>query len=156
MNKFYNKTQLENIAIVLTVAIFFIADRYLKFLALNFSADEPTRLVDHLLSFHPTANYFLAFSLPIAGPSIIAAVGLIIIIVAIHIFHLMRQKNNLRSEIVLWTMIFLGALSNIFDRLTYGYVIDYLDLRYFTVFNLADLMISGGALLLIIKTIRKK
>ncbi len=48
-----------------------------------------------------------------------------------------------------------GAISNIIDRLSYGYVIDYLSLRYFTVFNLADVMISSGAIILILKNLKK-
>jgi signal peptidase II len=41
-------------------------------------------------------------------------------------------------------LAFLGAFSNLYDRLHYGYVIDYFDLKYFTVFNLSDVMIIIG------------
>ena len=47
-------------------------------------------------------------------------------------------------------LILLGALSNFFDRLAYGYVIDYFYLKNFTIFNLADASISGGAILALI------
>ncbi len=40
-------------------------------------------------------------------------------------------------------MIFLGALSNAFDRVTYGYTIDYLRLIN-AIINLADIMIIAG------------
>jgi lipoprotein signal peptidase len=42
--------------------------------------------------------------------------------------------------------IILGATSNLADRFQYGYVIDYFDLKYFTVFNLADVLIVGGTI----------
>ncbi len=55
------------------------------------------------------------------------------------------------------TFIIFGAMSNLLDRLKYGCVICYLDLKYFTVFNLADIMIVGGALwLLILITTKNK
>ena len=49
----------------------------------------------------------------------------------------------------LTVFLVLGAASNLYDRLKYEYVIDYIDLKWFTVFNLADSMIVVGAGLLI-------
>ncbi|HHW98381.1 MAG TPA: signal peptidase II [Firmicutes bacterium] len=42
-----------------------------------------------------------------------------------------------------------GALGNMYDRLVYGYVIDFVDLRWWPVFNLADSAVVVGALLLV-------
>ncbi len=54
-------------------------------------------------------------------------------------------------------MIIAGALGNIIDRLTYGYVVDYI-LFYtqtwsFAVFNLADSFITIGAIFIVIDEI---
>jgi signal peptidase II len=65
-----------------------------------------------------------------------------------------RRDSAKRWEVIILTFIIFGAISNILDRLIYGYVIDYLELKYFTVFNLADVMISGGAIILLTKTIK--
>lgn len=43
-----------------------------------------------------------------------------------------------------------GAIGNLYDRLAYGYVIDFLDLRVWPVFNLADSAVVVGAALLIV------
>ena len=43
-----------------------------------------------------------------------------------------------------WTFIAGGALGNLYDRLRFGYVIDYADFRVWPVFNLADACISLG------------
>jgi signal peptidase II len=43
-----------------------------------------------------------------------------------------------------------GALANITDRLRYGYVLDYLDVHVWPVFNLADTAIVIGAGLLVL------
>jgi len=39
-----------------------------------------------------------------------------------------------------------GALSNVWDRIEFGYVVDFIDFRYFAVFNFADVFINLGAI----------
>lgn len=43
-----------------------------------------------------------------------------------------------------------GALGNLFDRLVYGYVIDFIDVRVWPVFNVADSALVVGTLLLLV------
>jgi len=45
-------------------------------------------------------------------------------------------------------LICAGALGNLTDRILYGHVIDFLDLRIWPVFNIADSSITIGAVLL--------
>ncbi len=54
------------------------------------------------------------------------------------------------------SLIVLGAGSNLLDRIKYSYVIDYIDLKYFTVFNIADTMISLGVALLLFYELKTK
>jgi signal peptidase II len=48
-----------------------------------------------------------------------------------------------------WGVSFVlgGALGNIIDRHSYGHVIDFIDLRFWPVFNVADSAITVGAIL---------
>ena len=48
-------------------------------------------------------------------------------------------------------LITSGAISNVIDRLHYGCVIDFIDLKFWPIFNLADIFIIVGAILLLIK-----
>jgi signal peptidase II len=41
-----------------------------------------------------------------------------------------------------------GALGNLYDRIVYGYVVDFFDLIVWPVFNIADSCITVGACLL--------
>jgi signal peptidase II len=142
--------------IFLIIIIFFIiSDRFLKFLSINHYFDRPINIFKNIFTLNFIENYNIAFSLPLKG------IFLNIVIILI-IFFLIRylsssfSKKETRSAIFL-SAIILGALSNLADRLKYGFVIDYLDLKYFTVFNLADAMIVGGmAGLLWIAAKRKK
>ena len=52
------------------------------------------------------------------------------------------------------SLILAGALGNLIDRVMFGYVIDFLDLRIWPVFNVADSAISISALLLAYSIIR--
>ncbi len=48
-----------------------------------------------------------------------------------------------------------GACGNLLDRARLGYVVDYLDLHFWPVFNLADVAIVVGAGLLVLVTARE-
>ncbi|MBO7173593.1 MAG: lipoprotein signal peptidase [Burkholderiaceae bacterium] len=56
-------------------------------------------------------------------------------------------------------LIMGGAIGNLFDRIIYGYVIDFLDFHYqhwhWPAFNVADMAIVGGAGLMILESFMK-
>lgn len=54
------------------------------------------------------------------------------------------------------TFVLAGGLSNLIDRISFGCVIDFIDLRFWPVFNLADVSISLGATIIITKILLKK
>ena len=47
-----------------------------------------------------------------------------------------------------YTLIFAGAIGNIYDRIVLGYVVDFLDFHIWPVFNIADSAICIGAVLI--------
>lgn len=51
-------------------------------------------------------------------------------------------------------LILAGAIGNLFDRITLGYVVDFLDFRVWPVFNGADSFITVGACLMGISFLR--
>jgi signal peptidase II len=42
-----------------------------------------------------------------------------------------------------------GGIGNLVDRLRWGYVIDFLDIRFWPIFNVADIAIVAGVMLLL-------
>lgn len=52
------------------------------------------------------------------------------------------------------TILIFGAILNFTDRIKFGYVVDYFDLKYFTVFNVADVMITTSIVFLIILNLK--
>lgn len=55
-----------------------------------------------------------------------------------------------------WALVLGGALGNLYDRLVFGHVIDFLDFRIWPVFNFADACICAGIFILLWDAIRKK
>ncbi len=57
-------------------------------------------------------------------------------------------------------LVMAGALGNLFDRVVYGHVIDFLSFhyqnKYFPAFNFADVAISCGAFMLIVDMFRQE
>jgi len=151
MNKINKKSIIKNIALLLVVAIFFSLDRYLKYLAIHIFSSQSFNLLGSFLKFSLAKNYYIAFSLPLYGWVLNILISLIIIGLISYIFYLISAKNNQRLIIFSLTLILFGAISNLTDRLIFGYVIDYFDFKYFTVFNLADVMISLGVIMFLFK-----
>ena len=54
------------------------------------------------------------------------------------------------------SLVLAGALGNCVDRLFRGYVVDFIDLTYWPIFNIADIAIVCGTILLSIKILTAK
>ena len=72
------------------------------------------------------------------------------------IFNLKFSISNYPPAILLASiLIFAGAISNIIDRLRHGCVTDFIDLHVWPVFNLADVYITIGAIMIIYDLFKK-
>lgn len=80
-------------------------------------------------------------------------IGLTFFVIAFLIIYL--SKNRLDNNLIAssFGLILGGTLGNLFDRIKFGYVIDFLDFRIWPVFNIADSCITIGASILIITII---
>lgn len=99
-------------------------------------------------------NYGIAFGLNL-NYNLIILFYLIIMPSLLYILFLeYKRKNN--YNIFGLTFIIFGSFSNLVDRLFYGQVIDYIDLKYYSIFNLADVMIVFGVAVIILDSFWKK
>ncbi len=98
----------------------------------------------HLTIVHNTGAAFGVFQYR-------AAIFAFISIVVIFMVILLLIRHRGRYSTVRWGLAFVlgGAVGNLIDRLRFGYVVDFIDMRIWPVFNLADSFISIGAFLLI-------
>ena len=128
---------------VLALIIFFVSlDRLLKIIVYDAYVIEPISLVGNLFRFSFAANYNIAMSIPFSGVWVILLNSFIVIVLMYYFLHSIRKNQILK--VFSLGMVIAGAVSNIIDRIKFGFVVDYLDLKYFTIFNLADVMIVCG------------
>ena len=80
-------------------------------------------------------------------------IGLALVISLVLLVWLAKLKPTEKLEAISLSLILGGAIGNVIDRISYGYVIDFIDLyighNHWPVFNIADSAICIGAILLV-------
>ena len=133
--------------IVLTL---FIVDRILKYYFLKNPAGWPGGgFISGWFNFELERNYGIAFGLPLGGRVLMFAVAMIIFILVGYLIKSFQKNDSLM--VLALALIIAGAASNLIDRLRFGFVVDYINVPWFTVFNLADGAITFGVGLAIVK-----
>lgn len=85
---------------------------------------------------------------------ILALVAILVIAYLIRFIYLKQYTDKLQYYGA--AFLLSGAIGNLIDRLTLGYVIDFIDLPYWPTFNLADIFINVGVVLFIISLLKQK
>lgn len=101
--------------------------------------------------FHITyiRNTGAAFSMMDGKTNFLILLPLVLVICAI-IYMFIKRKNGHPLMMTSVALVAGGGIGNIIDRITQGYVVDYLDFRVFPIFNLADICVCVGCGLLIL------
>ena len=140
-------------ALLSLIAVFFVAlDRFLKLVAVRTSFNID--IIGDIFRFNFAANPNVAFSLPLGGIFLNILIPVILVAIIFFTRKMIAEKEFI--DVTAMAYIFLGAVSNYADRLIHGYVVDYFDLQYFTVFNIADSMIVLGVAVVIVNSFRKE
>jgi len=128
--------------------ILFVLDRISRTLAFHWGNKE---IIPRLIKSLPTENFGVALGINLPNgriSTIVISLVLLLVVVALA-FQAYKTKN-----FYVWlstNLIFLGAFSNLLDRIFYGSVRDFLKFSFSpTTNNLGDLMVLVGARLLII------
>lgn len=88
-----------------------------------------------------------------AGPqSNVIFIGISIIILAAVGYTFYKEPQHR----VLLALIFVGGLGNLIDRILFGGVIDFINLGWFPIFNIADSLLSIGVILLLLQLLREE
>lgn len=103
-----------------------------------------------MVTFEIFRNTGIAFSLPFSGPLVWLMSVAILAAVCLMAVRDFKSRRFDRAEAVV--LFVLGACSNLFDRVAYGFTVDYLIFFSRSAVNVADGMIVAGALWLIFKT----
>ncbi|MCG2726903.1 MAG: signal peptidase II [Elusimicrobia bacterium] len=124
----------------------FAADRISKYFVLKFILPKSFSLCG-FLNFAYVENTGVAFGM-FQNSNSFFIFFTIILIVAIMLFRRKMESYGVFVAIGI-ALVVGGALGNLYDRIVYGNVIDFIDLSFFpAVFNVADSSITIGAILI--------
>ena len=149
---------MKKIIIILTV---FFLDRGTKIYLLNLQANgvDIDFYIYPFLNFHLVWNTGIGFGLASMETNIYYHIlTLIIIVVNIGLIFFLIKSKAIYAYLI--AAIIGGALGNLFDRIYYYAVPDFIDLHlgnyHWFIFNVADIFITAGIIGLILAEILKK
>lgn len=108
-----------------------------------------------LLELSYVRNFDVAFQLleSLAEPRR-AVLIVVVSLLAIGACALALWRGATRAERLGYTLVLAGALGNLGDRLLRGYVVDFIHLTHWPVFNVADVWIVIGVAVLLLSRLR--
>ncbi len=139
--KFSNKPFLILFSIITATII--ILDQLLKYLILTL---QPQKDIGWI-SIHLITNTGAGFGI-LAGKTIWLA--LVSLLVALGIIYYYRHIPKQRTIQLLFALFLGGVIGNFIDRALRGYVVDFIDLKWWPAFNLADAVLSISVIGLVI------
>lgn len=131
-----------------------ILDRILKSFAANKLPDTELFILPKYLGFILHQNLGMAFGIRLPAALIIIS-GLIILFV-VGTLAVYALKNKMPDWFYPLALIFAGGASNLYDRIAYGYTVDYFYLWPYSFFNIADILIITGCVIILVHFIKSK
>ena len=140
--------------IILTLIILLI-DQITKVLIIKYLYNSSTVLIPNILNLTYVENTGAAFG--IGSNSTIMFVIVNIIIIGLITYFIYAKKEDISNSMLLSLhLVLAGGIGNLIDRILRGFVVDYIDINpifKFPVFNIADVCITIGCIIIIIHLI---
>lgn len=142
-----------NKKIVLIIgAILLLLDQIIKFIVI----DNNFVLIPGFLNLSYTENTGIAFGLNENNVILIILVNVVILGIIIKFLKENMDKIDM-LEFISLILVLVGGFGNLIDRIFRGHVIDFININLFNfpVFNMADIYITVGAIILLIVIIKQ-
>ena len=138
----------------LIISIVFVLDRVSKIYVINYFENtvETEIYLSNFLNIILVWNEGIGFGLlSFQDSSLYNFITLIIILINLIIIYLIYRYKDIRSFLL--TLVLGGSLGNLFDRIAFSAVPDFIDFNYnnfhWFIFNIADIFITIGVICLI-------
>lgn len=136
---------------VMSIAVLVSLDQIIKLLVIKYL--EPIGslpLIDGFIQLNYAENTGAAFG-SFSGYTWILSIFTLMVIVA-GLVYILKGKVKFGVEYVCITLILAGGLGNLIDRISRGFVVDYIEPLFidFAIFNFADILVTCSAVVLII------
>lgn len=141
----------------LSIVIIIIAlTRFLAYWGVYFLKNESITLINKVLNFTYVENTGAAFGIFKNGTFMLSVLGVLIFLVIT--FFIASKKVTKKSLVFPLALLAGGGISNVADRISFGFVVDYIDftLINYPVFNLADICVVVGCLWLLFAVLFEK
>jgi signal peptidase II len=140
---------MDRIPYLLLTSILILLDRLAKWWASSsLTTGQPTPLLGQSIRLTRVHNVGGAFGIfPGSGELFLAVSGVVSVVLLVLLLASRVRGILARMGIAI---VLAGAVGNLIDRLLYGFVLDFFEIRGFPVFNLADACITVGAGLIIL------
>ena len=137
---------------LIVIGILFFLDQYSKvYVSLNINKLINKDLL--ILTIEYIRNYGAAFNILSGSRLFLSLISIISTIILMYLIFIRKDKRINKYGL---SFIVAGSIGNGVDRIFYGYVIDFIKIKFvdFPVFNIADIAINIGILVLIINYFR--
>lgn len=135
-------------------------DQIIKFLVSKYITN--ITIIPNFISLIYAENDGVAFSMLSGGRIIIIIISIILLSFLNYYMnkdYVSKKKDDILMDIS-YGLLFGGILGNLLDRIIRGIVIDYISINiigyHFPIFNLADVMITIGVIIMIIRTLKSE
>ena len=138
----------------MVAAVVFIADRVTKNLVtatVPYGTESP--MIDHLVwitNIHNSGAAF-GFAPAFAIVFLLASFGVACGLIA----YVFTHRDSVPADLILG-LVLGGTVGNLFDRVMFGTVTDFVDVHFWPVFNVADSAVSTGVVLLLLGYVLRK
>lgn len=122
------------------IIIAIVLDQFTKYLVkTNLNINEPINLIRNFLSFTFITNTGSAFGI-LKGTNIYLLFFSLIVLGLIMFY----WDEIMLKERIFFALIAGGIIGNLIDRISYGYVIDFIHFSFWPAFNVADSLLTIG------------
>ncbi|MFT5169989.1 MAG: signal peptidase II [Lysobacterales bacterium] len=141
------------LTLLVTTSVIFL-DRITKsFFESILDLGQSIPVIHNVLHMTLVYNTGIAFGMLKDQGIVFVIVPIIAIILLIFNIYYYKKSDEVisRAYIMAFALILGGAFGNLYDRIVFGHVIDFVDFRIWPVFNVADSAITVGAVVIAIK-----
>jgi len=145
---------------ILIVFLGLILDRLAKLWALNsLKENNGVILIKDFFKLEYLENRGAAFGI-LQNKLILLAIVTLLVISGM-IYYIIKYKPKSKYLRISFALIISGALGNLYDRLFYKYVVDFIlvhykEIYYFPTFNIADSLVVIGTVILAISIVKEE
>ena len=149
-----NKKTETAVCLVLSASLLLIDILSKRWAETVLAAVRTMPLLEGVIGLRYAENTGAAFS-AFSGATVLLTAFSLVVCVILLIYLIRHPEMETFSKLSL-SMIFAGGIGNLIDRITRGYVIDFFELQFveFAIFNIADICITVGAVLLFVTLLR--